>query len=310
MSCQVTDYQIGVRNVKFGTNKYQKSCIMTVADVAASLNNKYFVMHQPDTTKTKHVFWFNVASGGTAPTGLGTVTLHEVAIASGATAAAVATALNTVIDSLAWAASIISTDDATHIEVTMGAYGETWWASDTKNTGSKTGFTFVNVQKGRVRVDLGVTNGDTVLTKEIDQLVVTAPQTGAYPLSTINRGMTGQCTFELKTTSKESVARLIEMDGQCYTTDDADQKLICGYGSENLFKSSDVVADVLSLEDPNGLTDNDIHLMKSKLTLGDLTFSAESEWVLPVAAEGYLDPTVDSASNFIMKGPLNKLKSF
>lgn len=310
MGCQVTDYQIGVRDVYFGTNIYQQSCILTVADVSASLNNKYFIIHQANAAKTKHVFWFNVASGGTAPTGLGTVTLHEIAIASGATAAAVATAANSVINALTWCNSVISSDDPTHIEVTMTEYGETWWARDTKNSGSKTGFTFVNVRMGRVQQNLGVTNGDTVLTKEIDQLIITGPQTGAYPLAAINRGMTGSATFELKTTSKEMFAKIIGMDGQCYTTDDADQKLICGYGSENLFKSSDVVVDVLSLKDPNGIVDNDIHLMKCKLTLGDLTFSGESELVLPVSAEGYLDTTLDSAANFIMKGDLAKLKSF
>lgn len=309
MGCQVTDYQIGVRNIFFGTAKPQKSCILTKADVAASLNNKFFIIHQPNLANTKHVFWYDVASGGTAPTGLGTVTLHEINISTGATAGDVATATNAVINALSWVNSVVSLTDATHIEVTMVDNGATYWARDAEETANQTGFTFVNVQKGRVRINLGVTNGDTVLTKEIDQLAITSPQTGAYVLSNINRGMTGSATFELKDTSQASFVRLFEMDGSAFVTDDADSKVIAGYGQSNLFKSSDVVADTLTLADPTGNTNNDIHLMKAKLTLGELTFSGESELVLPVTAEGYLDQTINPMVNFIAFGDLSKLKT-
>jgi len=308
MGCTVTPYTLGVRNVLFGTAKPQKSCILTVADVAASLNDKYFIIHQANVAKTKHYFWFNVAAGGTDPA-VPNATGHEIAIASGATAGAVATAANSVINALAWVNSVISSTDATHIEVTLVDNGETWWARDAWQTADQTGFSFVNVQKGRVQKDLGVTNGDTTLSVELDEITITGPQTGAYPLASIRRGQTASASFELKDTSQESTLRIVEMDGFALVTDDSDSKLIAGYGQRQLFTSSDDVADTLTFADPNGDKTKDISLVKAKLNLGELTFSAESEFVLPVSAQCYLDQSLNKNFNFLYFGDLSKLKT-
>lgn len=310
MSCQVSQFKLGVRDVFFGTAKPQKNCILTKADVAGSLNNKFFVIHNNDQAKTKNVFWYNVNAAGTAPTGFPASTvLHEVELATNATAGAVATATRAVINALAWINADISAADATHIETVHVTNGETFFARDAIRAGAETGFSFVNVQQGRVHRNLGVTNGDTTLSVELDELLITSPQTGAYPLSAIRRGMTATASFELKDTSQSSFLRVVDMDGSSYVTDDADARIIMGYGEKKLFTSSDDVADTLSFKDPSGDANSDIHLVKAKLKLGELTFSAENEFVLPIEADGFLDQSLGKSANFLMIGDLSKIKT-
>lgn len=99
--------------------------ITCVADVAASLNNKYFFIYSALDAVKYHV-WFNVATGGTDPAPSGSTGI-EVAIASGATASAVATAVQGAIDALpAFGASVLGAV----VTVTNAATGATTDASD------------------------------------------------------------------------------------------------------------------------------------------------------------------------------------
>lgn len=78
--------------------------VETTEGVASDLNNTYIVGNEPDSA-AKHAFWFNVNSEGVEPT-VADATMHEVAIAAGATDAQVATALEAVIDDvLTWTSS-------------------------------------------------------------------------------------------------------------------------------------------------------------------------------------------------------------
>lgn len=109
--------------------------IQTVADVAGSLNNTYFLLYSAQ-DKTEYYVWFNVAGGGTDPA-VPNKTGVEVAIASGATDDAVATAMRSAIGGLA----DFGTGGATNnVTITNAASGQTTDASD--SAAAPTGFTF------------------------------------------------------------------------------------------------------------------------------------------------------------------------
>jgi hypothetical protein len=309
MSCEVSKFQLGIRDVWIGVNTKQKYCILCKADVAGSLNNKFIVGHL--TTGVKHVFWFDVDNTGTAPTGFPvSVVLHEVDIASNATAGAVATALQTAINAVSGFTATISPDDGTHIEVELDAFGFAYGFRDADPIArptSQTGFTFVKVRQGWVPTNLGPTDGDITLSKTMETLDITSPQTGAYVLDQLRRGQTATASFGLKDTSKASLVRVLSFDGDAYVSDDTDAQVLITQGSNKLFTSSLDSATVLSFRDPSGDESKDFHLMKAKLQLNELTFTAESELVLPVTATAYLDETAASKSiDFFNQGPLSK----
>jgi hypothetical protein len=72
------------------------STVTTVADVAGSLNNKYFFINSASDQRRYYV-WFNVAAAGTDPAVSGRIPI-AVALSSGATANAVASAINTALN--------------------------------------------------------------------------------------------------------------------------------------------------------------------------------------------------------------------
>lgn len=308
MSCNTSTYNLGVRNILLGEDRYQKTCIFTKADVAASLQNKYIVIHRPD-TQEKHYFWFNVATLGVDPA-VPNATGHAVAIASGATAAAVATALSAVIDALTW---IASTATGNEVECEMTEYGYAYEARDALASASRTSFNITVPLFGSVEVDLGATNGDTSFTVEEQTKEIKSPQTGDFVLAEIRRGATLTAGFELKDTSKESIRRALNFYGSTIVTDDAASEVISGYGSKNLFKSTDDVASVLKLR-PTNLADDadpseDFTMHKAKLKLGEIAFSAEDELVLPIEAVAYLDQSKSGFANLFSYGNGSALPS-
>lgn len=72
--------------------------VVTVADTAGSLNNKYFLISAALNTPN-YYFWYNVSGGGTDPA-IGGKTGVQVAISTNNTAAQVATATNTAFNAI------------------------------------------------------------------------------------------------------------------------------------------------------------------------------------------------------------------
>lgn len=301
MGCNTSTYNLGVRSILLGKNTYQKWCVLTKADVASSLNNKFFVAHEP-VTQTKHYFWFNVAAAGSDPA-VPNATGHVVAISAGASASAVATALNTVIDALSWAASTVSGNE---VEVTMGTYGYAYEARDALLSTSRTKFNIIVPTFGSVQADLGATSGDIKFTVQEQTKEIKAPQYGDFVLAEIRKGASLVIKFDLKDTSATSIRRALNFYGQTVVTDDAASETLTGYGSGNLFKSTDDVATQLILR-PTGKVDDadpseDLTVPKCKLKLGELVLSAENELLLPIEANGFLDTSKSSFANFFSYG--------
>lgn len=304
MSCNTQTYNLGVRNILLGKDKAQTFCVVTKADVSSSLQNKYFVVHEP-VTNAKHYFWFNVGTLGTDPA-VPNATGHAIAISANASATAVASALNTVMNGLAWLNSTVS---GTHIDAVMVANGYAYEARDGFGSNA-TGFT-ITVEFGSTQVDLGATNGDITFTVEEQVKEIKAPQYGDFLLAELRRGANVNVSFELKDSSVASIRRALNFYGSTIVADDADSSVISGYGSKNLFKSTDDVATQLVLR-PTDLADTadaseDFTIHKAKVKLGEITFSAENELVLPLEVVGYLDSSKNSFVNFFSYGDASKI---
>lgn len=301
MACNTSQYNLGIRNILLGKDRPQKTCIYTKADVSSSLQNKYIVIHEP-VTQVKHYFWFNVGSAGVDPA-VPNSTGHVVAIAANATKTAVATALQLVIDGMTWANATVSSNE---IEVTFVTNGYAYEARDALSSLSKTGFNIIVSQFGSVQFDAGATNGDITFTVEEQTKEIKSPQTGDFLLAEIRRGASVSVSFELKDTSMASIRRALNFYGQTIVTDDSASEVITGYGSNNLFKSTDDVADQVILRPTDKANDvdasEDFTIHKAKLKLGELTMSAENELVLPIEVMGYLDTSKSGFANLFSYG--------
>lgn len=308
MACVTQQFTLGVRNLLLGKNTYQKTCIFTKADKALSLQNKYFVMHEP-VTQAKHYFWFNVDALGVDPM-VPNATGHAVAIAEDATASQVATALTSVIDALMWA-SATQEPNSNEVEVLFSTFGYAYEARDAQLLANKTKFSFTVAQFGSVQVDLGATNGDVTFSLEEQLQDITSPQTGDFLLAQIRRGATVSVAAELKDTGKDAIRRALNFYGGTIVADSGDSQVITGYGTHNLFKSTDDVATQLILRAPDKIeaedASEDLTLHKCKISLGELALSAENELVLPITANGYLDTSKGGYANLFSYGDASGL---
>lgn len=306
MSCNTQTRNLGPRNILLGKDTYQDGCITTVADVASSLQNKYFVLHEP-VTQAKHYFWFNVATLGVDPA-VPNATGHAIAISAGISASAVAAAADAVIDALTW---VESTVDANHISYTYTTYGYAYEGRDSTVTVSKTGFTFSTSKFGMTQVDLGGTEGDVKMTVAEQNVEVKSPQTGNFITAEIRQGATLGVSFSLQDTSVASIRRAMNFYGSTIVPDNGSGAVLTGYGSSNLFKSTDDIATQLILRPSSlaGIPDKsqDFTMPKAKLKLGELTFSAEKILILPIEAVAYLDTTDNSYLNFFSYGDKSAL---
>lgn len=301
MACNTSQYNLGIRNILLGKDRSQKTCIYTKADVSGSLNNKYFIVHEP-VTQAKHYIWFNVATTGVDPA-VPNATGHVVAISTNATKNAVATALQTVLNGVYdWSATVTGNE----VELSFDVNGYAYEARDALDTLDKTGFNIIVSQFGSVQFDAGATNGDITFTVEEQTKEIKSPQTGDFLLAEIRRGASVSVSFELKDTSMASIRRALNFYGQTIVTDDSASEVITGYGSNNLFKSTDDVADQVILRPTDKANDadasEDFTIHKAKLKLGELTMSAENELVLPIEVMGYLDTSKSGFANLFSYG--------
>lgn len=126
-----------------GDDVSQVQTVTAVADVAASLQNKYFYLYSTNDA-VKYYVWFNVATLGVDPAPAGATGI-TVAIASGATATAVATAIASAVDA---SASFSATSGLAVVTITNSTVG---FASSAYNFNA-TGFTFALTTGGQAAV--------------------------------------------------------------------------------------------------------------------------------------------------------------
>lgn len=141
-----TDLTYQWTRVAFALTSTGVQTITTVADVAGSLNNKYFFINGAQASGgNAYYVWFNVSSGGTDPMVPGKIGI-EVAIVTGDTASDVATALAAELNSGDWTATAL----AAVVTVTNAGAGAFVPAVD-----NNTGFAFaVTAGAGTISINM------------------------------------------------------------------------------------------------------------------------------------------------------------
>jgi hypothetical protein len=280
--------------VTWGESAVQIQTITTVADVASSLNNKYFFLY--DTAGVKHYFWFDVNSAGADPAIAG-ATAHEVDIGVAATAAAVATALETVLEAVSGFDSTVSDNVIT---VTHSSAGYAMPAHD-----GNSGFSFAVSTEGDSATDMGFIDGDIEIEATEDLVDVTAHEHGTNVLSQIRTGKQVQMTVNLKETSVAQIMRLFRQGGGQYTPSGAAGTAVAGWGTGKDFTQTMTQAKKLTLH-PKVLGSSDktrdytFHLCYP--ILESFNFSGENIHMFPVSFKVYPKLTLNNSVEYFSVG--------
>lgn len=121
--------------------------VTTVADVAGSLNNKYFFLNEPN-GGAGHYVWFNVNAAGVNPGPFGSRVGVEIALATGALDTEVATAIQVAVNPLtAYNATVLTTVAS----ITNAVAGLV-----TNATAENSGFTIGFTQQGTIASSISV----------------------------------------------------------------------------------------------------------------------------------------------------------
>lgn len=286
MAGTIGNQKIEPMEVTFGEDVMQSENITCVADVSASLNNKYFVFYEP--SGTKHYAWFNVASGGTDPA-LAGATAHAVAISSGASASAVASASQAVLDVISGFDCSVDGAVLTLVRTAKG------YAKPTHDGAAATGFALEVNYYGDEAVDLGFCDGDIELSHEENHVDLTSHQTGTQVLGNISTGSTVSLTINLKETAVSQLRKVIatgEGDAMIPDGTGASASEVFGWGTSRQFKQTNARARKLVLHPavlPSSNKSRDVTLWKAFPKVNSLTFSGENVLTIPVEFSVYPD---------------------
>lgn len=276
----------------FGKDTAQVETITTVADVASSLNNKYFMLHTP--AGAKYYVWMNVNSAGTDPAIAG-ATEVEIAIPTASTAAAVATAIQTALDALT---PFIATVSQNVVSITHSTIGPVQGAHD----GITTGFTFDISVMGDMKEELGHLDGEI----EVSGLAATTIDLTAHATGTtvLEQRVTGfeqaEVTLNLKETDIAKIRKIFTKTGKTYTPAGANATEVIGFGTK---VSCNAVASgaPLVLEpkckpavNPNSKNHNFPNALP---ILDSITFSGENFFVIPVTFRVLADQSLPENIN-------------
>lgn len=291
MANQVANIKIEPCNVTWQIEEqWQVTC---VADVASSLNNKWFKMYKPDLT-WKHV-WFNVGGAGVDPAPSGSAGGITVAISANALASAVATAMAAAVDADAGWTATASDDKVLITNVDVGQ------ASDMVDGTAATGFTFIQCQDGG-DLDLGYLDGDIEVGFEESVNDVTAHQTGTTILASLRQGLINEISLTMKEAS--SLEKLKELmlgtAGAAYTPSGGTE--VFGWGTAGLGQNTIIKARRLVLHPVSSGSSKakDICFWKAYALPDSLTISGENPKTLGLTFKAYRDDSKpDSINQFI-----------
>ena len=287
-------------NAIFGEDIMQSERITCVADVASSLNNKYFLFYTPG--GVKHYAWYDVNSAGADPAISGG-TPHEVNLGVADSAAAVATATAAVLTAVT---GFDCTADEYGVLTLVGTVAG--YAKPAHEGGAATGFTFEVNYYGDTAIDLGAIDGDVDPTKETNYLDVTSHQTGSNILSHIATGMSLNLPLVLKETSTSQLRKIMGTgEGDVLIPDGTgvSSTEVFGYGNSRQFKQTIGRARKLVLHPVSLPTSNksrDVTFWKAFPTLNNFAFSSENVLMMSVEFKIYPDYTKDPRVTFWARG--------
>lgn len=268
-------------NVTWGDDVVQVETITCVADVADSLDGKYFFL--TNTSGTRFHVWYNTSGGAAVDPAPGGSTAAVVAITTGDTASAVATATEAVIEALSGFTSTVSN---AIITVTHDAAGYAAGAHE----GVGTGFSFSVTTEGDSSADIGYVDGDIEFSISEDLVDVTSHQTGSNVLSQIRTGKQVECSLTFKETTAAQLKKLLRQAGQAFTPAGAGGTEVVGWGMGKDFTQTLSQAKKLTLHPVvlgSGDKSRDLTIHSAYAQLESLTFSGENLFNIPVNFKVY-----------------------
>lgn len=184
-------------------------CFSTIDDVAGFLGAKYFTFSTPS---VKGYVWFNTgASTDPAPSGF--VEIAEVSIASGDSAALVASKAAAAINLVDVAAGLHAKASSNLLVLEAKALGAPLAAA----TAGTSTFS-LSIQRAGSSLVMGYTDGNVEIGTELGLFDVTAHQTGSELLGQLVTGSSvGPISLTLKETVAARLKEFIEVYGEGYT---------------------------------------------------------------------------------------------
>lgn len=292
----LANVKIEPMNVTWGESTAQVQTITCVADVADSLDGKYFYIFNQAGTKF-HV-WFNTSGGAAVDPAPGGSTAAVVTLTTGATASAVATATEAVIEALS---GLDSTVDTATITVTQSTAGVVQAAFDVNS-----GFTFGVTTEGDAATDMGFCDGDIELSVEEDLADIVAQQSGSNVLSQIRTGKKVELTLTFKESSIAQIKRLLNLSGGgLFTPVGANATELAGHGQYGDFVQTLAKAKKLTLH-PTVLGSSDktrdYTFHHAYPMLDKIPFSGENIHQIPVSFKIYPKTSLNSRVQYYAFG--------
>lgn len=279
----------------WGTDTAMVQNITCVADVADSLDGKYFFIYNQAGTKF-HV-WYNTSGGSAVDPAPAGSTAAVVAISTGATAAAVATATEAVIEALSGLDSTVSN---AVITVTQSTAGYVPLAHDVNS-----GFSFELVTEGDSAADIGFVDGDIEFSVAEDLVDITAHEHGSNVLSQIRSGKQVEITLTFKETSVAQMKKLLRAGGGAFTPVGANGSEVVGHGTHKDFTQTLNQASKLVLHPKVlGASDKtrDYTFHQAYPMLDAIAFSGENIHMVPVTFKIYPKLTLNDRVEYYSFG--------
>ena len=207
--------------------------VLFVADVAGSLNSKYFDISGLTNAQvvTNYYVWFNINAAGADPTIAGKTGI-EVAGATGASAATLAAAAQALIDAKADLNCVVDPDSTATLVIEAKGMGASTAAAD---GAAPTAFTFT-AQKVGSRLDLGLLDGDVEFAFTEDMKDISAHQEGTSILQRIRTGTNIEAvSFSLKEATATKLVAILEAGGVSVTPSGGTS--VTGWGNSKLFSN-------------------------------------------------------------------------
>lgn len=273
----------------------EKTTVLCVADSSGSLNNLYFTLGTAGNATATHYVWLNVNSAGTdpAPTGL---TGIEVAVATDASAATVAAAVQAAVEAIDGFNTKVSSATVTieNAEIGLGM------ADDAGSTG----FTITQVVEGS-KSDLGGTSGGITLSPEVSKVEVKADQTGEQLLDEINNGVNATIAMSLSEVTADKWSTIVGQITGDETTPASGTKVV-GFGESKRFTNLTSYSFELVLKPSNSSDDlRNITFWKTTCTPSSVNFSGSDLQVMEVEFKAYRDTTRNTAVNLMAFGDVS-----
>lgn len=273
------------RNVWFGRN--ETYCVETVADVAGSLDAKYFTLE--DAQGNGFYIWFDVDGGSVDPAPAGRTGI-EVDISTGDSANAVAAAMEAALDA---STDFYSAVNKNQVVIAVKEFGEVANAAADVDTG----FTIEQIAIGSLE-SLGKTSGPISFSKTISTVDVTADQTGEILQDQLISG------FEVSMSAsflELTNTRLIDIVGRgegglC----DGAGTDVWGYGSDKIGASRLNLGGSLLLLSDKG--EEPVVIWKTVPDLTSLNYSGVEQQVGEIEFAAYIDESKKDEVNIMAVG--------